>query len=549
MPLRSASLALALLAFAAPAEAQITIGPYSWPDATYFADTATHSGVPSWYGGATDATSALTGYSPTTAAVNVGYPCSDGPEIIELGFTDVVAGNGAGFDIVVFDARFSADHYEIAVRPVGGSFTAYRLYDSSTHRMTGVAGPAGATLWGIEVDLTDFGVPAGGAVDAIQIKGDCATNPGTQAELDPVMAAVVNAGCACDDGNECTLDACTGGTCASSPHAAGTACSAGVCDGASVCVECLESAHCPSERPLCDTSARTCEECLSDADCDDGNECTADACAAGACSAGAEPAGTLCSAGVCNGDASAPACVPCVLDAHCEDGNECTIDACVSGACASDVAPAGTECSLGVCDGDPVTPACIGCVSDAECGELTPFCVGGACVECGSDAQCDDSRECSADSCVDGSCVRTPLARGSACGGGVCDGDASAPECVECVSDTDCVRAAPRCSAQSRCVECLADAHCDDGDACTEDSCSVSGECSHEPAAACADAGMPDAGAGFGRTDGGCGCRAARPRAPAELAWLAGLVALVLARRRRRPQRPSTASRSVQERS
>lgn len=528
--------AFALSLLAVPASAQITIGPYTFPDATPFADTATHSGSPMWYGGATDATSALTGYSPTTAAVNVGYPCTDGPEVIELGFTDVVAGNGAGFDIVVFDGRFSADDYEIAVRPAGGAFTTYRPYLASAQRMTGVAGPAGAVLWGVEIDLTDFGVPAAGTVDAIRIKGDCTTNPAGRAELDPVMAAVVNRGCACDDGNECTADTCPGGACASSPHPAGTACSAGVCDGAATCLECLDDSHCPSDRSRCDTSTNTCVECLSDVDCDDGNECTADACTAGACGSLAEPAGTACSTGVCNGDAAAPACVPCVTDADCEDGNECTIDACVAGACTSTVAPAGTECSLGVCNGDVAMPACIGCVSDAECGELTPFCVAGMCVECGSDAQCDDAEECSTEACVGGACVITPLARGTSCSAGVCDGDVTTPECVECVGDEDCAAPTSRCSAQSRCVECLADAHCDDGDACTDDACDVSGACTHSVASACADASIgADAGpTGGGRTDGGCGCRVTSRR-EAPVAWVIGVLAVVaLARRRRR---------------
>src|SRR6188508_1767022 len=85
--------------------------------------------------------------------------------------------------------------------------TEYRFFSSDDQVDTGVTGPPGSMLWGVEVDFSDFGIPAGASVDAIRVKGDCATSP-PQAELDLVMVGVLSAGCGCDDGNECTMDVC-----------------------------------------------------------------------------------------------------------------------------------------------------------------------------------------------------------------------------------------------------------------------------------------------------------------------------------------------------
>lgn len=51
--------------------------------------------------------------------------------------------------------------------------------------------------------------------------------------------------------------------------------------------------------------------CSSDADCDDGNDCTVDLCTEGACTSEAE----------------------CETDADCDDENVCTIDECIGGCC------------------------------------------------------------------------------------------------------------------------------------------------------------------------------------------------------------------------
>lgn len=112
-------------------------------------------------------------------------------------------------------------------------------------------------------------------------------------------AAATCAGCTkdadCDDGNDCTTEQCTTGSCVFSPVAAGQACAMGVCNGtanAEKCVACSDSAvapstdpGCTSAKPACDTSSTpTCYACVKDADCaSDGVSCTDETCVNHAC--------------------------------------------------------------------------------------------------------------------------------------------------------------------------------------------------------------------------------------------------------------------------
>jgi hypothetical protein len=110
--------------------------------------------------------------------------------------------------------------------------------------------------------------------------------------------AATCAGCTkdadCDDGNDCTTEKCSAGSCAFTPVAAGQACATGVCNGtanAEKCVACTDNAVAPSKdlgcsdaKPACDTSGTpACYECAKDADCSDGVSCTDDTCTNHAC--------------------------------------------------------------------------------------------------------------------------------------------------------------------------------------------------------------------------------------------------------------------------
>jgi hypothetical protein len=122
----------------------------------------------------------------------------------------------------------------------------------------------------------------------------------------------------CDDGNDCTSDACIGGMCDSMDESAGTPCgsaSSGECDNADTC-----------------DGAGACQANHKAGPCtDDGNPCTDDVCAGGDCT---HP----------NDDSNA-----------CTDGLFCTgPDSCVSGSCV----PSGDPCMAGeVCDED--TDSCV----------------------------------------------------------------------------------------------------------------------------------------------------------------------------------------------
>jgi len=93
--------------------------------------------------------------------------------------------------------------------------------------------------------------------------------------------------------------------------------------------ECTSDADCDDGDPCtadrCDVTAGLCEHrrglcadrCVADADCDDGNPCTADRCGAGGSCAREE----------------IPGCAPrpCSSAQQCDDGDPCTRDACLRG--------------------------------------------------------------------------------------------------------------------------------------------------------------------------------------------------------------------------
>lgn len=141
-------------------------------------------------------------------------------------------------------------------------------------------------------------------------------------------------GVSCDDGNECTSDACdpASGECVSEPVDDGSSCAGG--DG--VC----ESGEC--------VPADLCEG----VNCDDDNECTTDLCNPenGQCSNEPVDDGTSCNggAGMCVDGACMD--VDLCADVICDDtGNECTTAACdpSTGLCEASNVPDGTECAGG----------------------------------------------------------------------------------------------------------------------------------------------------------------------------------------------------------
>src|SRR5262245_19530011 len=153
--------------------------------------------------------------------------------------------------------------------------------------------------------------------------------------------------------------------------------------------------------------------------------------------------------------------VACTIAEDCADGNDCTInERCDAGVCVSDQVPCddGNPCTADSCD-----PAG-GCQhvdqpDDSSCSDGNPCngeetCHNGNCTH-PPDLDCNDGNPCTADSCAaPGGCRNTPI-----------------PGC--CTMDSDCFDG-NACSQNEHCEggTCASDPrNCDDGNACTNDSC------------------------------------------------------------------------------
>ena len=260
----------------------------------------------------------------------------------------------------------------------------------------------------------------------------CLNDPAVGVTVLPSEVCTTNADC--DDGNPCTTDTCIPGTglCQSTPAPNGTP-----CDDQNAC-----------------TVGGTCQSgaCGTPVVCNDGNPCSTDVCnpATGACTS---------------------------LPRVCDDGNPCTTDTCsaATGGCVFTPAPAGTACNDGdlcttgdTCVSIPgsTTPICQGapkCADADPCTADTCDAATGACVN--TPILCDDANPCTADACVGGACVSTPIATGSVCDdGNLCTtGGTCQP---------DPFTGAATCTSMP--------VSCDDGDACTGDSCDpTTGGCVH----------------------------------------------------------------------
>lgn len=238
-----------------------------------------------------------------------------------------------------------------------------------------------------------------------------------------------NHGGACDDGNACTLsDACAGGTCA----------------GINVT-------------------------------CDDTNPCTDDACipADGGCNFVPDDGNTCDDQSLCtSGDhCSGGACVSTPVT--CDDGNGCTTDGCAAATGCTFTVDVGAPCS----DGNGCTLGDT-CAADAGCAP-------------GPLETCDDQVTCTVDSCnpQDGGCSNVP--DHAACdGGNPCAVDTCNPvsDCEfafkpqgEACEDMNACTTAGQCNGAGVCGS--SPVNCDDGNACTLDTCNVVTGCSNAPLA------------------------------------------------------------------
>ena len=255
------------------------------------------------------------------------------------------------------------------------------------------------------------------------VEGTDAISPDTKDTADIATGCTSTA--ACNDTNPCTDDTCgTDGVCVHAANTAacddGDACTTGDICAAKACTGTVKSCNDDNicTTDSCDKTAG-CVNLANAVTCDDGIACTlADTCTDTAC------------VGVAN-------------DATCTDGNACTTDTCdvASGKCVN-----ANDDELTCTDGDPCT------VNDA--------CSGGVCA--GKAKFCFDANTCTADSCdIAGECTFTALEDGASCSDG-----------AVCTTADTC--------ASGVCIGGPAK-NCDDGNQCTEDSCSGQIGCHNKP--------------------------------------------------------------------
>ena len=265
----------------------------------------------------------------------------------------------------------------------------------------------------------------------------------------------------CQDGDACTVsDGCAGGQCVPGP--------APDCDDGNVCTD-----------DSCDPALGCKHVSAGPLPCDDGNACTTGETCVDAKCVGSVPVDCL-DGNPCTDDSCDPAqgCTYGLNSLPCDDGDVCTAgEKCENGACAGGI---GVNCN----DGNPCTDdscdAALGCAhhpNQAPCFDLDlctigDHCAEGLCVPGEQQAACEDDNPCTTDSCEpDSGCLHSPVdgacddgnacTIGETCTDGKCVG--SVP--VECVDENVCTD--DSCDPALGCIHTLNNAPCDDDDACT----------------------------------------------------------------------------------
>jgi len=243
-----------------------------------------------------------------------------------------------------------------------------------------------------------------GRIDVINsldlVGGGCSTNPECDDGLFCNGAETCNAGSCqagtppnCNDGVACTTDSCNESTdsCNNTPN--NGACSDGLfCNGAETCHATLgcQAGTAPN--------------------CNDGVACTTDTCNESTDSCNNTPNNGACSDGLfCNGSETCHATLGCQAGTapNCNDGVACTADSCNESTDSCNNIPNNAACDDGLfCNGAETCNAGAGCVAGSDpcpgqsCDEGSDACV--ACIDAGD---CDDGLFCNgAEVCNAGTC-------------------------------------------------------------------------------------------------------------------------------------------------
>jgi hypothetical protein len=340
---------------------------------------------------------------------------------------------------------------------------------------------------------------------------------------------------ACDDGSDCTDDACTSGTECSHEIKPGwclvdsTCFEEGDVDPTNACMACVTAVA--NDRFLADDSlpcsdgsgCTNPDRCVSGqckpgpVNCNDDKECTKDECVNDEC-VWTPLSGTACSdndyctindtcnAGVCTGaqvdcndneDCTQDSCGPDGVCIHtpnsnsCDDLNECTVgDQCVDGKCA----PGSDKlvCNdFDVCTDDGCVPdkGCVYIPNRAPCDDSDPCTVGDTCRKdlCEPGLQelaCPNDNPCADSVCTKGvGCEyppnsapcddNDPCTLNDTCGGGICQHGTGQ---LDCDDHNDCTT--DSCVEGTGCLNEYNTAPCDDNNVCTHDDvCQGDGVC------------------------------------------------------------------------
>lgn len=196
--------------------------------------------------------------------------------------------------------------------------------------------------------------------------------------------------------------------------------------------------------------------CFADPDCDDMVECTLDMCGVGGVCR-FTPVDERCMGGQsCDAVRGCVSLSSCTGDADCDDMVMCTHDACGVG---------------GVCSHTSL---------DERCG-MGEMCAGAmGCVPrpggCTGPADCDDMVDCTLDDCnVSAMCEHMPIDERCAMGETCTPTGCEAPPMM-CMADDECqdtsfCNGRETCNPKFGCEAATEPRMCDDGDACTVDSC------------------------------------------------------------------------------
>lgn len=201
-----------------------------------------------------------------------------------------------------------------------------------------------------------------GTVFSTQTPGDCKRVVCDGAAL---TKSVDDDADAPDDGNDCTVDACSNGVSAPIPAVIDTACTmAGgkFCDGASVCVECTKPSHCMSM------------------------VCQANKCVDGSCADGVQNGTET------DKDCGGGGCQKCVDGLGCMNASDCISQVCDTANTKKCQSP---SCTDGVRNGLEVGVDC-----------------GGPCPACGFGMPCVSGADCATGYCVNFKCDAKTLATG-----------------------------------------------------------------------------------------------------------------------------------------